>query len=111
MPSDLNRSISSQTTAEGKVQTSPSAKRRPTPRSPGEVQEWLVSYLAEALQVASDSIDVEASFDTFGLDSVTAIGMTGHLEEWLGCQVDPMSVYDYPTIEKLAGYLSDQTGS
>jgi len=45
-------------------------------------------------------------FDDFALDSATAIGMTGELEDWLGKPVDPTLVYDYPTIEQFSKCLA-----
>lgn len=80
-----------------------------SPRTATEVQDWFVNYLAEILQKPAQEIDTAAPFESFGLDSVTAIGMTGHLEEWLGISIDPMVVYDYPTIEALSGHLAAQT--
>jgi acyl carrier protein len=80
---------------------------RVRPRTPEEVQEWFLSYLAETLQIAPDVIDVEAPFEVLGLDSVTAVGMSGDLQDWLGFPVDPTVVFDYPTIESLASHLAE----
>lgn len=41
----------------------------------------------------------------YGLDSVTAVGLAGELEEWLGRQITPTLIYDYPTIAGLIQYL------
>lgn len=70
-----------------------------------EIQEWMVDYLAELLEVDVDEIETDIPFDRFGLDSTAAIGMTGDLEDWLECRLDPTLLYDYPTIESLAGHL------
>jgi acyl carrier protein len=75
-------------------------------RSTEEIQEWMVNYLAQVLETSPDKIDVTVPFDDFALDSATAIGMTGELEEWLGKQVDPTLVYDYPTIEQFSKCLA-----
>lgn len=80
-------------------------KKTPTP---AEVQDWLVSYLANLLEIDLDEVDVTVSFDRYGLDSATAIGMTGNLEEWLGSELDPTLIYDYPTIEALAKNLAEE---
>jgi acyl carrier protein len=74
-------------------------------RTPDEIQQWMVSYLARHLDTHPDEIDVTASFERFGLDSAAAVEMSGDLQEWVGERVDPMLVYDYPTIEDMAGYL------
>ncbi|MEM6610979.1 MAG: acyl carrier protein [Cyanobacteria bacterium P01_C01_bin.72] len=71
-----------------------------------EIQTWTVSYLAELLEIKPDEIDVTIPFDRYGLDSSAAVGMTGDLEEWLGYELDPTLIYDYPTIKSLAVHLS-----
>lgn len=70
------------------------------------IRDWLVTYLANLLEVSSDDIDTEVPFDTYGLDSSAAIGLTGDLEDWIGKEVDPILLYDYPTVESLVSYLS-----
>ncbi|MCU0535564.1 MAG: acyl carrier protein [Hydrococcus sp. Prado102] len=73
-----------------------------------EIQEWIVSYLAELLEVDADEIDVTVPFDRYGLDSSAAVGLTGDLETWLETQIDPTLLYDYPTVEALVEHLSAQ---
>jgi acyl carrier protein len=77
-------------------------------RTAEDIQEWLINYLARALERSPDEIDVTVPFDDFALDSATAIGMTGELEDWLGKHVDPTLVYDYPTIEQFSQCLVDE---
>ncbi|MEM9156415.1 MAG: acyl carrier protein [Cyanobacteria bacterium P01_F01_bin.33] len=72
-----------------------------------EIQDWIVTYLAELLDVESEDVDVDIAFDRFGLDSSAAIGMTGELEEWLGKEIDATILYDYPTVKSLSKYLGD----
>lgn len=74
-----------------------------------DVGDWIIDYIASHLGVPATSIDPAASFDSFALDSAIAIEMTGDLERLLGKAVDPMLVYDYPTIEKLAGHLATRS--
>jgi acyl carrier protein len=71
-----------------------------------EIQDWLVGYLSKELNISSDEIDVKAPFDRYGLSSMTAVLMTGEMEEWLGRTLDPTLPYDYPTVEALAQYLA-----
>lgn len=79
------------------------------PMTAEDVRDWIADYVARHLGVPSSSIDVAASFDSFALDSAIAIEMTGDLERLLGKAVDPMLVYDYPTIEKLADHLATRS--
>ena len=48
-----------------------------------EIRVWLVNYLADLLEVDQDEIDTSVSFDQYGLDSSTAVGITGDLSDWL----------------------------
>ncbi|MBE9170246.1 acyl carrier protein [Pleurocapsales cyanobacterium LEGE 06147] len=73
-----------------------------------EIQEWIISYLAQMLEVSPDEINVTTAFDRYGLDSSAAVGLTGDLEDWLGIELEPTLMYDYPTIETLTEYLAEQ---
>ncbi|MDJ0569454.1 MAG: acyl carrier protein [Pleurocapsa sp. MO_192.B19] len=73
-----------------------------------EIQAWIISYLAQMLEVNSDDIDIATPFDRYGLDSSAAVGMTGDLEDWLNVKLDPTLMYDYPTIEALTQYLVEE---
>ncbi|MFB2977491.1 acyl carrier protein [Microseira sp. BLCC-F43] len=70
------------------------------------IQKWLVSYIAEIMEVTSDEIDVKVTFDEYGLDSSMSVAMVADLETWLGRTLEPTLIYDYPTLEKLAKYVS-----
>jgi acyl carrier protein len=71
-----------------------------------EIQDWLVAYLSKELNISSDEIDITTPFDRYGLSSMTAVLMTGEMEDWLGRTLDPTLPYDYPTIETLARHLA-----
>lgn len=71
-----------------------------------EIQAWIVSYIAELLEVKPEQVNPTISFDRYGLDSSAAYALTGDLEEWLGQEIDPTAIYDYPTVETLSEHLS-----
>ncbi|MEQ9237390.1 acyl carrier protein [Coleofasciculus sp. E2-BRE-01] len=73
-----------------------------------EIQEWIVSYLAQLLEIDPDEVNVAIPFDQYGFDSSVAVGMTGDLEDWVGRKIDPTLLYDYPTIETLAQHLAEE---
>jgi acyl carrier protein len=75
-------------------------------RSAAQIQAWIASYLAALLEVEPDEVDVSLPFDRYGLDSAVAIGLTGDLEDWLGTQLDPTLLYDYPTVAALSKHLA-----
>lgn len=71
-----------------------------------KITEWLVAYMSDLLEIEPDEIDVETSFARYGLDSSAAVMLTGDLESWLGQEIEPTIMYDYPTIADLAAHLS-----
>ncbi len=87
-----------------------SVKREQNSLSSEEIQTWIVSYLAELLELEADEIDVTLPFDSYGLDSAVAVGMTGELEDWMGRKLDPTLLYDYPTIRSFAQQLASEAG-
>lgn len=76
--------------------------------STAEIQAWLVSYLAELLEIDPYEVDVTIPFDRYGLDSAAAVGMTGDLEDWLQGELDPTLLYDYPTVEAFSQHLAEE---
>lgn len=77
-----------------------------TNHSADTIRDWIVTYLSRLLEVSTDEIDTEIPFDSYGLDSSAAIGLTGDLEDWLGQEIDPILLYDYPTVESLVEHLA-----
>jgi acyl carrier protein len=71
------------------------------------IQEWLIGYLARLLDLDPDDIGVTSPFTRYGLDSSSTIILTGDLMEWLGCEIAPDEVYQYPTVESLARFLAE----
>ncbi|BAZ49187.1 hypothetical protein NIES4103_17980 [Nostoc sp. NIES-4103] len=72
-----------------------------------KIKEWLVQYLSELLEISSEKIDAKNTFERYGLDSSAAMVLTGDLGDWLGKELDPTLVYDYPTIAALAEHLAE----
>jgi acyl carrier protein len=75
-------------------------------KSATEIQDWIVAYLADLLEKEPEEVDVTIPFDRYGLDSSAAVGLTGDLEDWLGIEIDPTIIYDYPTVEALSEHIS-----
>ncbi len=79
-----------------------------TTQSTEKIQAWLVSYLAELLEIDPSEVDETTPFDRYGLDSSATMSMTADLEEWLGLELEPMLFYDYPTIKRLSQHLAQE---
>jgi len=73
------------------------------------IQDWLIAKVAEELAVEPTAIDVYEPIASYGMDSVTAVGLSGDLEDWLGRELSPTLFYNYPTIAVLARYLAGET--
>lgn len=73
----------------------------------GKVQEWLVNYLSDLLEIESDKIDVKKPFERYGLDSSAAVFLSGDLGDWLGQELDPTLIYNYSTIASLANHIAN----
>ncbi|MCP5018488.1 MAG: AMP-binding protein [Ketobacter sp.] len=67
----------------------------------------ILEAIAEALGINPESLNPQASFSDFGLDSKTLVGLTGTIEERLGRSIPTNLFFDYPSISKLAKYLND----
>ncbi|MGG6293713.1 beta-ketoacyl synthase N-terminal-like domain-containing protein [Leptolyngbya sp. AN02str] len=97
------------------LQDPPQASNRSTfqhtahPFTAEKIQTWLVAQLAQRLHLNPESVDRQAPFSSYGLDSVTAVSLSGELEEWLGRRISPTLVYSYPTIAALAQYLANES--
>lgn len=77
--------------------------------TPLKISDWLVSYMSDLLEIEPDEVDVETTFARFGLDSSAAVILTGDLGTWLGKEIEPTVMYDYPTIAKLAEYVAEES--
>ncbi len=73
-----------------------------------EIKLWLISQLAERLEVPSESIDPHKDFVEYGLNSIEAVNLSGGLENYLGCRLSPTLIWDCPNIETLVRYLAEE---
>lgn len=76
--------------------------------TPAVIQEWLIQNLSKSLELSPTEIDVREPFASYGLSSVASVSLTADLEDWLGLKLLPTLAWDYPSIEMLSLYLSDE---
>lgn len=73
-----------------------------------ELQSWLVNRVSEETGAKPADIDINAPFARLGLDSTSAVALTGEIEELLNTDLDPTLVFEFPTIAKLSAHLAGQ---
>ncbi len=69
------------------------------------IQEWITQWLIKELKLNGQRINPEQPFSSYGIDSVTAVSLSGDLQQWTGLSLDPNLVYDFPTMSALTKYL------
>jgi len=70
--------------------------------------DWLTNRVAAALNTQPAAIATDAAIGDYGLDSVFALTLCSDLEDELGIVVEPTIVWDYPTIDAIAGHLTEE---
>ncbi|MBD2682726.1 MULTISPECIES: thioester reductase domain-containing protein [Nostoc] len=73
-----------------------------------DIQNFLVSNLAELLGVETAEIDIEEHLENYGLDSAQAMILVGKLEKLLGFQPSPLLLWHYPNIASLSQRLAEE---
>jgi acyl carrier protein len=71
-----------------------------------DLEQWFVTRIADALKIGSEEVDVDAPLSDHGLDSLSALTMTGELEKMLGRRLPATLFWEYPTIARLSKHLA-----
>jgi acyl carrier protein len=77
-------------------------------RAEGEIEAWIVRWIAAETASDEASIDPDASFRDLGLTSAKEVLMSAELERWLGRVLSPTLTWDYPSAGRLAGHLAGE---
>lgn len=75
------------------------------------LQELIISLLVESLeeeQIDPEDIDLRQPLGSYGLSSVQALVLLGKLEKQVGFALSPTVLWNYPTIQALAGWLVEE---
>ena len=75
-----------------------------------DIRDWCIAYLRKTVDNPSIAIGPDASFAELGLDSATSAYFIVELEEWLGAELTPELVFEYPTISALAHFITEGQG-
>ncbi|MBU3751955.1 MAG: polyketide synthase, partial [Mycobacterium sp.] len=67
---------------------------------------WLVDYLVDNVGLSPEEVDCDATLKDLAVGSADAVVMVGELSELLGRELSPVDLWQYPTINALARYLT-----
>src|SRR4051812_42583460 len=70
------------------------------------VKQWLAGWMEDELGLDRTGIDPTQAFLSYGIDSMHAMMLVGDLEGGIGMRLPPTLVWDYPTIQDLAGHVA-----
>lgn len=88
-------------------------RRNRTPKIEGpltheKLRGWLVTELARMVKITEAEVDTTKPFDAYGLDSRSAIQVSGALEKVVERRLSPGILFDHQTIDDLADYLTQE---
>lgn len=72
-----------------------------------QIERWSVEWLSRYLGAAPETIDPEADFTRFGVNSITVIQFLKDLGAWLGTTLPPTATWKFRTIRALAEHLAN----
>lgn len=66
---------------------------------------WVTGLVAQARQVPAEEVDPDKPFVELGLDSMSAVSLSGDLEMLLGVDLPPTLLWEHPTISALVSHV------
>ena len=72
------------------------------------LRDWLVHYICSVLEMPDSPFPTSDHFDSYGLDSQETVIMAGVMEEEFGFQIDPVTLFENPSIDQLVAYFYEQ---
>ena len=70
---------------------------------------WLMRGLVSRLGLGTDAVTPHTPFSSMGMNSSTAVSLTGELQQILGRQLSPTLFYDCADVSELAAFLSGES--
>lgn len=71
------------------------------------VSTWMTQWLIARAGVPPQDIAFDKPFAVYGLDSMTAVELSGELEDWSGVELTPESAFAFPTIGALSEMVAN----
>ena len=71
------------------------------------IESWMVSYLADLLDIPADEVSLTLPFESFGLDSAAIVVMTSDLSKRIGMELKSDLFFKYPDIRSVSELLRE----
>ena len=78
------------------------------PLTADKLRGWLIAELARLVKIDEADVDTTKPFDAYGLDSRTAVQVSGALEKVVERRLSPGILFDHETIDDLAAHLTGE---
>jgi acyl carrier protein len=75
---------------------------------PRSIERWVIERVAFYLDCRAHDVDPTVPLAETGIDSASAIGLCGDVEDHWQIDADPTLVFDYPTISDIAAFIAGQ---
>lgn len=80
------------------------------PLSEEVIRQWLVNRLAKQVKADPATIDTARKFESYGLDSIVAVRVSGDLEKLVEQRLSPALLFEHPSIDELSAHLAAELG-
>lgn len=71
------------------------------------VKNWLSDYLSREHLIDPGLVRLKTTFSELGIDSATGVALTLDVGQWLGVEIEPTVIFDYPTVELFCTHLEE----
>lgn len=67
--------------------------------------DFLIQTVSGILGKQPSNINIEDTFSSLGIDSQMAVSISGEIQEYIGRNLEPTLLYNYPTIKRLVSHI------
>jgi acyl carrier protein len=71
------------------------------------IERWVIDRVAFYLECPAEDVDPAVPLAETGIDSASAVGLCGDVEDYWHIDADPTLVFDYPTIADIAAFIAE----
>jgi acyl carrier protein len=72
------------------------------------IERWVIDRVAFYLECPVDDVDPAVPLAETGIDSASAVGLCGEVEDHWQIDADATLVFDYPTIADITAFIAEK---